>query len=64
MEQKAWELLLHNIDDINKEIHLIDRKLDKLSLDVHTLKLKSGIWGLTGGAGGASIIGILVKLFT
>lgn len=42
--------VLEELKRINGCYVEIDKKVDKISIDIATLKVKAGIWGLIGGA--------------
>lgn len=62
MDDKWADLMMQQHTEMKKELSVIELKLDRLALDVNTLKVKSTMWGLTGGGVGASIIAVITKL--
>ena len=48
---KEWKnYVLQKLDSLEKCYGNIDEKVNKIAIDIAGLKVKSGIWGLIGGA--------------
>jgi len=48
---KEWsKFVLKELERLNECYETLDQKMDKLSKEVAMLKVKSGVWGLIGGA--------------
>ena len=53
MASNGWEqykrLVLSELERFNRTQDKLNKKLDKVIVDIATLKVKSGLWGLLGG---------------
>lgn len=46
----AWgKYVLKELERLNEQMEAINKKVDRLAIEIAMLKVKSGVWGLVGG---------------
>lgn len=56
MDERAWELLLQELKELNSEIHYVRKEMGNMKAELATLKGKASVWGFI--AGVISSIGV------